>query len=308
MTTNDTSTSRREFLAGAMGAALGAAALPLLGSSAFAAKKPAKMRFGMATYQLGGDWDIPTIIANLTKAKVHGVEVRVVMVPPYAHGVELTLNASQRAEVKKRFEDSPVKLISVATSVRFPWPEEQQKKEIASGIEYLKLSRDVGSTCIRVLPYKWLPGEEAPHEKSIQAVADAFNKLGAAASDLGQEVAFEAHGGVLGGPMGTIHAIMERVTQRSVGIRLNSEPANFKGPDGVEKEFQWLPKYLAHTMHLHDLKDPAYPYQQVITKMSKIGWNGWAFSEIGDKYPDRVQELINQREAWDAMVAQAAKA
>jgi sugar phosphate isomerase/epimerase len=86
---------------------------PLLGAQASA---KSNMRFGLATYMWGQDWDVPTLIANCQKAGLYGVELRTS--EQHAHGVEPTLGAAQRAEVKKRFADSPVRIVSIASSER----------------------------------------------------------------------------------------------------------------------------------------------------------------------------------------------
>src|SRR5688572_7449939 len=64
------------------------------------------MRLGMVTYNLGKDWDIPTIIKNCTEAKFQGVELRTT----HKHGVEVSLSKAERNEVMQRFQDSPVEL------------------------------------------------------------------------------------------------------------------------------------------------------------------------------------------------------
>src|SRR5947209_10708731 len=55
---------------------LGSAALAAGAGRASAAGRDSKLRFGFTTYQWGTDWDIPTLIANCTKAKAFGVELR----------------------------------------------------------------------------------------------------------------------------------------------------------------------------------------------------------------------------------------
>src|SRR5437773_587229 len=97
--------NRREFLrnVGLSGAAL--AAMPILAAenrpSTFLTKQPA-MKIGMVTYQLGQDWDIPTIIKNCEAAHFQGVELRT----SHKHGVEVTLSKEEREAVRKRFENS----------------------------------------------------------------------------------------------------------------------------------------------------------------------------------------------------------
>src|SRR5262245_59949833 len=62
------------------------------------------MRLGSVTYNIAKDWDVPSIIKNLTATGFEGVELRTT----YAHGVEVSLSKQERAEVKKRFADSKV--------------------------------------------------------------------------------------------------------------------------------------------------------------------------------------------------------
>ena len=63
---------------------------PLLG------KKP-KMQLGFVTYLWGKDWDVPTLIKNLSDTHITGVELRV----EHAHKVMPDLTPEQRKEVKK---------------------------------------------------------------------------------------------------------------------------------------------------------------------------------------------------------------
>jgi hypothetical protein len=103
---------RRQLLKQSMQAGVGL----LLSRPAAAApeKRVSKMRFGLMTYQWGIDWDVPTLIANCTKTKAFGVELRTSA--HYAHGVEITLPDAQRREVKKQFADSPVRVVGLASA------------------------------------------------------------------------------------------------------------------------------------------------------------------------------------------------
>jgi hypothetical protein len=174
-----------------------------------AAEPPAKskMRFGLATYTWGKDWDVPTLITNCTKAGVYGVELRTSS--NYAHGVEVTLSASQRAEVKKRFADSPVHVVSIACSERMDWPEaDRLRAAIEAAKAHLQLSHDVGCDVLRVFPNQF--HRDVSREKTIEQIARALDKLGVFAADLGQEVSLEAHGSA--GELPTMRAIMDRVS------------------------------------------------------------------------------------------------
>src|SRR4051812_50216796 len=78
------------------------------------AAPPAKkgLKLGAVTYNIAKDWDVPTIIKNLTEAGFEAVELRTT----HKHGVEITLPPAQRAEVRKQFEASPIKIGGVGTT------------------------------------------------------------------------------------------------------------------------------------------------------------------------------------------------
>ncbi len=315
--------TRREWLAGA-GLMLGAPA------------KKAKFRFGLATYEWGKDWDIPAILKNLTTAKVHAVELKTVITQRdlsalrYPHGVELDLPKSARAEVKKRFKDSPVELVSLATSEHFPYSDgakgwgamatvdgvrlytekhgkapyngESRTEATREAVKaFLQLSHDVGSKFIRVLPNDWLP--EFPHEKTLDKIAEDLNAVAQTARDLGQQIALEAH--TAPGTLPNMKYVMDRVKdKKAVGIRLNSELRNTVDPS-FEEQWEMVKDVASPTMHIHNLKTPGYPYQRVVQAMAKDGWDGWVFLEVSDKVDDRVAALAEQRELWEKLVAAA---
>ncbi len=302
MTNNHQRITRRGFLGSSVGAAVGVCSLGGLRHSLLRAAEPpakSKLRFGLTTYTWGKDWDIPTLITNCEKAGLHGVELRTS--EKYAHGVELTLNASQRAETKKRFADSPVRLVSIASGERMDWPEpEKLRAAIEAAKAHLQLSHDVGCDVLRVFPNQFY--RDVPHEKTIEQIARALDELGAFAVNLGQEVSLEAHGPA--GELPTMRAVMDRVTQRSVRVRLNCDARDAKG-QGFEANFNLVKNFLSRIIHAHDLNAPDYPYQLMVNLLTKANWEGWVLAERSDKVPDRVQVLTEQRQVWDAMVEKA---
>jgi hypothetical protein len=304
---NQKDLSRRDFLGRGVSFAAGAAAAVAATScdslQSKETKKPAaRTRFGFTTYQWGSDWDVPTLIANCSKAGAFGVELRTSLF--YAHGVELALNAQQRREVKKRFGDSPVELVGIASSERYDSP---KATELDSAIEktkaYLKLSRDVGGSGVRVFPNSFHNG--VPRQETIEQIAKALNAVGAFAAGYGQQIRLETHGSA--GELPTIRAIMEQVDQPSVRVKLNSDVRD-TGGEGFEYNFSLVKDLLGETLHLHNLKDAQFPYQLQMDVLVKAGWSGWQLMEAGDKVPDRVQALIEQRRIWDRMLANALNA
>jgi hypothetical protein len=287
--------SRREFLSRSL---LAGAGLCTLSSNASAeTHRVSKMRFGLMTYQWGIDWDIPTLIANCTKTKAFAVELRTSA--NYAHGVEITLPEAPRSEVKKKFADSPVRIIGVASAERFDSPDPAR---VAKAIEvvtaHIKLSEDVGGQGVRVVPNDYHP--DIPKEKTIEQIQKALNTVGKIASDHGQRIRLENHG--TAGDLVSLYQIMQGVNQRSVGIKLNGEPRD--GPDFANR-FRKVKPYLDDTLHFHELDGGDFPYQLQSDLLIDAGWDGWWLLEASSKPPDRVQAMLEQRAMWEAIVAKS---
>ena len=304
MFSDNRKTSRRKFMARGLCVAAGAAATTALTSCDTlqipGMNEPAgTTRFGFTTYQWGKDWGIATLIANCTKAKAYGVEMRTSQ--NYAHGVELQLDIRQRAEVRKRFADSPITVVGMATSERFDSPDlARLKMAIENSKAYVLLSRDIGGSGIRVFPNSFHDG--IPREQTIAQIADALNIVGGFAGDCGQQVRLEAHGNV--GELPTLRKIMEQVEQPSVRLKLNSDKRDIEGK-GFEHNFNLVREYLGDTLHLHNLKDTQFPYQLQMDLLVKTGWTGWQLLEVSDQVPDRPAALIEQRRIWDQMLAKS---
>src|SRR5207253_8107712 len=91
---------------------------------------PAGLKLGTVTYNIAKDWDVPTIIKNLTEAKYDAVELRTT----HKHGVEIALPAAARADVRKQFEASPVRIGGLGTTreVHSPGPGVGRKDNVVT--------------------------------------------------------------------------------------------------------------------------------------------------------------------------------
>ena len=281
-------------------AAASALNVPGLAAGVPGGKPAAKMRFGLTTYQWGKDWDIPTMIANCTKAGALGVELRTS--DHYAHGVELEIDADRRREVRKLFADSPVTLIG---------PGQQREVRLArcreaqgGHREHQALSRSqprhrrLGRAGVS----QRFPEGHSPRADASRRSPRASNAVGAYAADCGQQVRLECHGSA--GDLPSIRAIMEQVTQRSVRVKLNSEAAQHGRAKGFEHNFNLVKDFLGNTLHVHDFKDPKFPNQLQIDLLVKMGWSGWVLMESSAKVPDRVQALAGTTRALRADAGQ----
>lgn len=269
------------------------AALPAAGF----AKRTSKMRFGFTTYQWGADWDIPTLIANCTKAKAFGVELRTS--EKYAHGIELTSSDAQRREAAKRFKNSPVAVIGVASSERFDWLD---AKKLAEAIEnakaHVKLSHDLGSKGVRVFPNDF--HKEVPQEQTIAQIAKALNEVGKYAAEHGQMIRLENHG--TAGTLPTLRKILDQVESKNVRVKLNGEA---RDAEDFANRFALVKDRLGDTLHMHVLPSERFPYQLQSDLLTDAGWNGWWLLEAETKAADRPAALIKQRELWDQIIAKS---
>lgn len=294
-------TSRRQFL---HRSAFGFGALAALAPSAFAAdKKPkkdakpaqsfvtgkSKFHLGTVTYNIAKDWDIATIIKNCTEAKFEGVELRT----SHKHGVEVTLSKEQRAEVKKRFADSPVKLASLGSAFDFHTPDQAKlRKDIEATKEYITLAHDVGATGVKVRP-NGLP-KEVPEERTLEQIGKSLRELGEFGSNLGQQIRLEIHGGETS-KVSRCRKIMDVADHPMVGVCWNSNATDLEG-DGFDANFD-LVKHKIFTVHLRDLYLEDYPFRRLFTRLNEINFTGFCFAEIPDS-PDPVRVMKYFRSLW----------
>ncbi len=251
--------------------------------------KPSRMHLGTVTYNLAMDWDIATIIKNCTEAKFEGVELRTT----HKHGVEVTLSKDQRAEVKKRFADSPVKLVSLGSAFDYHTIDQAKlKKDIAATKEYMTLAHDVGATGVKVRP-NGLP-KEVTVEKTLEQIGRSLRELGEFGDGLGQQIRVEVHGpGTSSLPY--IKRMMDIANHKQVGVCWNSNPTDLDG-DGFDANFN-LVKDKIFTVHLRDLYLEDYPFRKLFARLNETGFTGYCFAEIPPS-TDSVRVMKYFRSIW----------
>jgi sugar phosphate isomerase/epimerase len=224
------------------------------------------------TYNIAMDWDIPTIIKNCTEAQFEGVELRT----SHKHGVEVTLNKAERADVKQRFADSPIALASLGSTFDYHTPDQAKlKKDIEATKEYIVLAHDVGATGVKVRP-NGLP-KEVPVEKTLEQIGRSLRELGEFAARYGQQIRLEVHGS---GTSLVPHAkkIMDVADHPQVGACWNSNQTDLEG-EGFDHNFNLLKKKI-FTVHMRDLYLEEYPFRKLLNGLSDSGFTGFCFAEI----------------------------
>jgi len=278
--------SRRNFLrtaaiSGAVASlprSVSAAPIPYKGDAIELNENPLKI--GIMTYTLAKEWDIDTIIKNLSETGYQSVELRTT----HAHGVEITMSKGERKEVKKRFEDSPLEAISLASAFRYHDVDPAElKKNIEGTKEYTLLARDVGALGFRVFPNA-LP-EGVPVEKTLEQIGKALAEVGEFAYNQGVEIRVCVHGkGTSRIPI--IKKIIDYSQSPHVYVNWNCNVNDTEG-EGLEYNFNLI-KDRIRSLHTHELWD-GYPYRQLFKLLSENNFTGYCNAEIsGNDDPIRL--------------------
>jgi len=242
---------------------------------------PGELHLGLVTYNLAREWDLDTIIKNCTETNFEGVELRTT----HAHGVESTLTKAERAEVRKKFEDSPVTLVGLGTAFEFHSPDPAVvRKNIEGTKEYVVLCHDVGGSEVKVRP-NGLP-KGVPEEKTLEQIGKSLRECGEFARDYGVKISLEVHG------RGTnrlprIRKILDYADCDNVWITWNSNRTDLED-GGFESNFALVKDRIA-VVHIRDLYDENYPYRRLFELLKQSGFRGYCLAEIaGSKDPIRV--------------------
>lgn len=288
--------SRRNFLQRSLVAGVGLSLIDPF--SVMAAAKKSGMKLGLVTYQWAKDWDLPTLIANCEKTGYLGVELRV----DHAHKVETNLSASQRAEVKKRFADSPVECVGYGANFEYHSPDQAAlRKNIEGTKEYIKLCKDIGATGIKVKPNGIPTG--VPKEKTIAQIAASLNECGKFAQDFGQLVRVEVHGNI-SQEIPNMRAIFEQVTEKNVKMCWNCNDQDLL-PPGLEPNFNSVKKWFGDTVHVREFNVGEYPYQELMNLFTGIKYDGWILLEARTEPADKIAAMNEQMKLFKELLAKA---
>ena len=233
------------------------------------------------TYTLAENWDIESIIKNLSETGFQSVELRTT----HSHGVEVNLSAADRAEVKRRFEDSPLETISLASAFQYHWTDPGElQKHIEGTKEYSILARDVGATSIRVFPNA-LP-EGVPEEQTMEQIGKALAEVGEFAYDYGVKIKVCVHGKKTA-RVPVIKKIIDYSQSPHVYVNWNCNLNDGEG-NGFEHNFNLLKDRII-SLHTHDLWDERYPYRLLFKLLAESGFDGYCNAEIpGNEDPTSI--------------------
>lgn len=286
-------TTRRDFLATTMTAAAAFAAAPAARAAWLRAQVPG-LRYGMVTYLWGRDLRLGALLAACADAGLEAVELRTT----HAHGVEPSLDAAARRELRARIADTPVVLAGLGSDERFDSPD-RVKVEAAKARTraFLELSADLGATGVKVKPDSFHAGVE--RARTIAQIGAALGELGPFAADLGQEIRLEVHG-TCADPR-TIAEIVAIAGHPAVRVCWNSNREDTKGL-GLEANFALLRPSFGGTMHVPVASNRDYPLVDLVALAERSGYAGFVLLETHDAAPDPlVPALVRERETFASM-------
>lgn len=283
---------RRQFLATSIGSAwLGTQGGLLRKTVADSQRSSSRMQLGLVTYNWGKDWDVPTLIRHCEATGFEGVELR----STHRHGVEITIDAARRTEVRKQFADSKVELVGLGSACEYHSPDPAiVRKNIEETKAFVKLCRDVGGSGVKVRP-NGIPAD-VPVEKTLEQIGRSLREVATFGADHDVEIRVEVHGRNGSAELPNIHRMMEVADHPNAVVCWNCNPTDLIGR-GLKYNFDLVSDRIG-TVHIHDLRSTSYPWKEFFELLNGAGFSGWTLLEEGKVPADIVSAMHENRKIW----------
>lgn len=252
------------------------------------------MKFGLVTYLWGKDMRLGELLTVCEKSQCLGVELRT----EHAHGVEPNLTEQEREEVRRAFADSPVELVGYGSNCEYHSPDaDELKANIELTKAYVRLMHDCGGSGVKVKPNTFPPG--VPRAKTIEQIGRALNQVAAYGEGYGQKIRVEVHGRGTS-ELSAIRDIFQVADHPNVYVCWNSNEEDLAGP-GLAANFQMVQERLGDTVHVRELNEGDYPYDELMELFKGIQYEGWILLEARTDPADKVAALIEQRQIFEKL-------
>jgi len=251
-----------------------------------------KYELGSVTYQVFQNASLETIITELEKAGYRAVELRTT----HKHGVEPSLGAEERRQVRERFARSKVRLLSFGTTCRFQSPDAaERRRQLDVAKSFIDLAHDTGARGIKLQPMGFAPGVSV--ETTVQYFGEAMHELGVYGTPLGVETWMEVHGKGTSDPH-VAAAMLKAADHPNVGACWNSNPTDLIN-GSIEQSFALLRPWIRN-VHMHDLTDATYPFRDLFRLLQQSGYSGYTLCEAPEsKEPERF--LAYYKSLWSEL-------
>jgi len=313
---------RRSFLkSGLLGLASFGSVARAAGAKAEEPKEsgtPPPFKLGLVTYELAKNWDVETIIKNCETTGFEAVELRTT----HKHGVELSLGKAQRTEVRKKFEGSRVRLLSLGSTCEYHYADPALvEKNIEETRRWCELAHDLGCLGVKVRPNGF--PKDVPQEKTLEQIGQALARCGDAARDSGVEIWVEVHGPGTEHPP-HIRRIMDVCNHPAVGICWNSNDADVV--NGSVREYFELLKPWLRNCHINELwRNPSpwggaaghppeqgnagfpaygkpYPFRELFSLLRAAGYSRYTLAEVPESC-EPIRFMRYYRALWEDLAA-----
>jgi len=231
------------------------------------------LRLGTVTYNIAAAWDIDTIITRLTAIGMDGVELRTT----HAHGVEPHLGPTQRAAVRKQFENSAIQLAGLGTVCEYHSSDAAiLRKNIDETKTWVTLARDLGCPSIKVRPNGLR--SDVTEEHSLAQIGRALKECGAFALDHGIRIQLEVHGRETA-RLPRIRRILDHADNHpAVWVCWNSNQEDLLD-GGLDANFNLVRSRIGQ-VHMRDLFLEEYPSRRLLRLLNEMSFQGFCFAEI----------------------------
>jgi len=304
--TNDFLPSRREAVAGVVGMAT-VPALPVAGRGNNGlpgpSNKPA-FGLGLVTYNIGKDLALPDLLKVAKESGVAAIELRTT----HKHGVEPTLNAVQRAEVRKRFTDAGIVPWGCGSVCEFHSTDPAVvKRNIEDCKRFVELVADIGGKGVKVRPNGFNKGEQ--QGDTLKRIGDSVRACAENAAGAKLEIWVEVHGNGTQEPA-NMQAILKHCDHPSAGVTWNSNGTDVKN-GSVRASFDLLRPYIK-SCHINDLfknDTGTYPYAELFGLFRGMGYDRYTLVEVGRTPGDAaacVEFLRYYKALWSRLAGEAA--
>jgi sugar phosphate isomerase/epimerase len=230
-------------------------------------------------------WSLAEIVRAAKAHGYAGFEPRVH--DDHAHGIELSMPASDRKRAAHMAHEAGLEISCVATSCTFAASDEaQRERNVESLRRHLELARDVGSSRVRVFGGRRSEGLEL--ERAIEIVAEDLRRAGDFAAECNVTICLETHDDFsLGASVGRVLDLANHGY-----IRANWDVMHpYRRGEELAETLQRLGDRVAH-VHFHDSSDEGravvpgdgwLPIAEYIRALHRLKFNGYASAEI---WPD----------------------
>jgi sugar phosphate isomerase/epimerase len=233
-----------------------------------------KYRLGIVTYNIAASWDVPTILRVCRNVGLAAVELRTT----HKHGVEPSLNAAQRKEVRQRFADAGIEIWGTGTVCEFHSSDPAVvKQNIDTCRRFVELTADIGGKGVKVRPNA-LPAKATKDQarRILEQIGRSLVPCGKAAADAGVEIWVEVHGPGTAHPA-NMRTIMEVCNHNRVGITWNSNGTDLVN-GSVAESFKMLRPWIK-SCHINELHS-GYPYRELFRLLRESGYDRVTLAEI----------------------------